>query len=169
MAIVYMLLSFFIGLLLETTVFSRLSIYGAKPDFILILIVLIAVKKGSMTGQIFGFIGGLMQDCLSYGVLGVQAMVKAITGFGSGFLQNKLEENNLLLIMILVFIVTIASGFLGALAKTFFTAVTISVSFRWKKRISSSGDPEVPKVSSKPSMILEFGSNSQSFGVQNNL
>ncbi len=121
MNIVYILLSFFIGLLLETTVFSRLSIYGAKPDFILILVVLIAVKKGSMTGQVFGFIGGLMQDCLSYGVLGVQAMVKAITGFGSGFLQNKLEENNLLLIMILVFIVTIASGFLGALAKTFFT------------------------------------------------
>lgn len=121
MTIVYIILSFFIGLLLETTVFSRLSIYGAKPDFILILIVLIALKKGPMTGQIFGFIGGLMQDCLSYGVLGVQAMVKAITGFGSGFLKNKLEENNFLLIMILVFIVTIVSGFLGALAKAFFT------------------------------------------------
>lgn len=122
MAPIYIILSFIVGLLLETTIFSRLSIYGARPDFILIMVVLIAVKRGSMTGQIFGFIGGLMQDCLSYGVLGVQAMVKAITGFGSGFLQNKLEENNLLLIMILVFLVTIVSGFLGALARAFFTA-----------------------------------------------
>ncbi len=121
MTIVYILLSFIVSLLLETTVFNRLSIYGAKPDFILILVVLIAVKKGPMTGQIFGFIGGLMHDGLSYGVLGVQAMVKTITGFGSGFLKNKLEENNMLLIMILVLLVTIVSGFLGAIAKTFFT------------------------------------------------
>jgi rod shape-determining protein MreD len=77
-----------------------------------------------MSGQLYGFIGGLMQDSLSYGVLGVQAMVKTITGFGSGFLQNKLEENSPFLIMILVFIVTIASGFLGALARAFFTSYT---------------------------------------------
>ncbi len=124
MAFILILLSFIISLVLETTLFNRLSVYGAKPDFVLIIVVLIAVKKGSMAGQLYGFIGGLMQDCLSYGVLGVQAMVKAITGFGSGFLKNKLEENSSLLIMILVFLVTIASGFLGALARAFFTPYT---------------------------------------------
>ncbi len=122
MSVVYILLSFIISLLLETTLFNRLAIYGAKPDFILIFVVLTAVKKGPMAGQLYGFIGGLMQDCLSYGVLGVQAMVKTITGFGSGYLKNKLEENSPLLIMILVFLVTIFSGFLGALARAFFTS-----------------------------------------------
>ncbi|MDD5259931.1 MAG: rod shape-determining protein MreD [bacterium] len=122
MPVIYIFLSFLISLLLETTLFNRLAIYGAKPDFVLILVVLVAVKKGSMTGQLYGFIGGLMQDGLSYGVLGVQAMVKTITGFGSGYLKNKLEENSLLLIMILVFLITIFSGFLGALARAFFTS-----------------------------------------------
>jgi len=122
MAFFFILLSFIVSLLLETTLFNRLSVYGAKPDFVLILIILIAVKKGSMPGQLYGFIGGLMQDCLSYGVLGVQAMVKTITGFVSGFLKNKLEENSPILIMTLVFLVTIISGFLGALARVFFTS-----------------------------------------------
>ncbi|MDD5492025.1 MAG: rod shape-determining protein MreD [bacterium] len=124
MAFVLILLSFIISLVLETTLFSRLSVYGAKPDFVLVLVILIALKNGSIAGQLYGFIGGLMQDSLSYGVLGIQAMVKAITGFGSGFLKNKLEENSPLLIMILVFLVTIASGLLGALARAFFTSYT---------------------------------------------
>jgi rod shape-determining protein MreD len=124
MAFFFILLSFIISLMLETTFFNRIAIYGAKPDFVLVLVVLIAVRRGSMAGQLYGFIGGLMQDCLSYGVLGVQAMVKAIIGFGSGFLKNKLEENSPLLIMILVFLVTIVSGFLGALARAFFTSYT---------------------------------------------
>lgn len=122
MAFFFILLSFIIGLVLETTFFNRIAIFGAKPDFVLIIVVLIAIKRGSMAGQLYGFVGGLMQDCLSYGVLGIQAMVKAIIGFGSGFLKNKLEENSPLLIMILVFLVTVASGFMGAMAKAFFTS-----------------------------------------------
>ncbi len=124
MSIFYVLLSFIISLLLETTLFNRLAIYGAKPDFVLILVILISIRKGSMPGQLYGFIGGLLQDCLSYGVLGVRALVKAIIGFASGFLKNKLEENSPLLIMILVFLVTIFSGFLSAFAQAFFTSYT---------------------------------------------
>jgi rod shape-determining protein MreD len=118
----YIILMYIAGLVLQTTFFSHLTFFGAKPDLLLIIIVFIAIKRGAMPGEIYGFVGGLMEDFVAYGFLGIQALTKTLMGFGAGFLKNKLEENNIILLMLLVFFTAIISGLLGNVARTFFSA-----------------------------------------------
>ena len=122
MRTLYIILLYVLSLVLETTVFGKLSVFGAKPDLVLIVIVLVALHRGPLPGEIYGFIGGLLEDFVTFGSLGIQALVKTLTGFGVGFLRNKIEEENELLLMLLVFFMAIISGFAASLAKTFFSS-----------------------------------------------
>lgn len=117
---IYIILAFVFFIILQTTVFSRLALFGAKPDLVLILVIFLALKKGSFLGETYGFIGGLLEDSVAFGLLGIQAMVKTLVGFGVGLLKNKFEEDNIILLMVLVFLITLFSGLGGSLLRVFF-------------------------------------------------
>ena len=57
---------------------------GVKPDLQLILVVFLALRRGSMSGQIAGFVGGLLEDVVTLSPLGFHAIVKALVGFCAG-------------------------------------------------------------------------------------
>ena len=56
-----------IGLLLlafiiQSTVVEHIAIWGIKPDFILIILIYVSLRSGSLIGVILGFSIGLLQD-----------------------------------------------------------------------------------------------------------
>ena len=55
-------LLFLLCFAMQTTVAQWLSIFGAAPDFIVILIVSIAIKHGPAAGVLWGFLAGFTQD-----------------------------------------------------------------------------------------------------------
>lgn len=72
-----------------------LEIGGVRPDFILLIVVIVGQLRGRMVGQIYGFVIGLLIDAIGMGsFLGLSALSKTIAGFLSGFLKDKKTRLN---------------------------------------------------------------------------
>lgn len=97
----------FISLLLQSTVMYRLSIAGACPDLLLVLTVMTGLLHGTRYGTAVGFIGGLLQDLLIGRFLGMNALVKMVTGYLVGLTEEKVFKEN--------FITPFAAVLLGTL------------------------------------------------------
>ena len=73
-----------INFVLQTSVWSRLAIFGATPDTALVFIVSYGILRGDVEGAIFGFSAGLLQDIFSGGPLGMFALLGFLIGYISG-------------------------------------------------------------------------------------
>jgi rod shape-determining protein MreD len=72
-----------LALVLQTTLTG--AIRGAVPvDLVLVVVVSAALAFGPVTGLVAGTVGGLMQDALSSGVLGMGGLAKTLVGFAAG-------------------------------------------------------------------------------------
>jgi rod shape-determining protein MreD len=86
-----LLLLTFGGGLAHSTVAPVLRIGDVTPDIPLILVVLLALRRGPEFGCVGGFAAGLFQDAATGGLIGVQALTKAVTGFAIGSLGGRLR------------------------------------------------------------------------------
>ena len=109
---VSLLLMAFGGSLAQSSVVPSWSIAGITPDLPLILTAVIALRRGPETGCLVGFASGLFQDVASGGLLGVQALSRALVGFGVGFLPGKLTVNHPAVQIPGLLILTVAEGLL---------------------------------------------------------
>ena len=80
-----------LALALQTTLASMLAGAGAPVDLVLVVIVAVAIASGPIAGLWAGTVGGLVQDALSGGVIGVGGLAKTLVGylvgqFGSRFM-----------------------------------------------------------------------------------
>ena len=80
-----------LALALQTTLASMVAGAGAPVDLVLVVVVAVAVASGSIAGLWAGTVGGLLQDALSGGVIGVGGLSKTLVGymvgqFGSRFM-----------------------------------------------------------------------------------
>jgi rod shape-determining protein MreD len=61
------------------------SLPGAAPvDLVLVVVVAAALAFGPVTGLVAGTVGGLAQDALSSGILGMGGLAKTLVGFAAG-------------------------------------------------------------------------------------
>jgi len=97
---------FLIGLILQSTLFSRLTVAGVKPDLILIFVIFYALLHGSREGALVGLMGGLLQDLLFGQNIGINALSKIVVGYLFGTLEKKIYKENLLIPMVVVFLGT---------------------------------------------------------------
>src|SRR5437762_8030080 len=75
----------------HATVAPALGIGGVTPDLPLIVVVLLALRRGPEFGCAAGFVAGLLQDAATGGLLGVQALTKAVVGFAIGAAGSRLR------------------------------------------------------------------------------
>ena len=102
--------------LLQTTVLGIVAVHGVTPDLLLILLVFLALRRGSMSGQIAGFAGGLLEDLVSLAPLGFHALVRTVVGFSSGMLHGLIRTSAIavpVLILGASVVKGLASAFLG--------------------------------------------------------
>ena len=81
-----------LALVLQTTFVSMIP--GAPVDLVLVVVVLVAISGGPVRGLWTGTVGGLLQDALSGGVVGVGGLAKTLVGyvvgqFGSQFIITR--------------------------------------------------------------------------------
>src|SRR5512132_3294983 len=83
-------LTIFGGGIASAAVTPALRIGDVVPDLPLIIVVLLALRRGPEFGCVGGFVTGLLQDAASGGLMGVQALTKSVIGFAIGALGGRL-------------------------------------------------------------------------------
>lgn len=78
------------GTVAQASVVQALSVGGATPDLPFVVAVFLALRRGPETGCVAGFLAGLLQDVTSGGLIGVQALTKALAGFVLGLAGDRL-------------------------------------------------------------------------------
>jgi rod shape-determining protein MreD len=84
-------LTVFGGGVAQATVAPALRIGDVLPDLPLIVVALLALRRGPEFGCVAGFAAGLLQDAAGGGLIGVQALTKALAGFAIGALGAELR------------------------------------------------------------------------------
>src|SRR5215813_8404636 len=98
------------GNLAQWSVVPALSVGGITPDLPLVVTVFLAVRKGPEIGCLAGFLAGFLQDMAGGGLIGVQALTKALAGFGMGLLVGRLWVASPLVQVPGLVLVSIAEG-----------------------------------------------------------
>lgn len=84
-------LTIFGGGIAHATLAPALRIADVAPDIPLIVVVLLALRRGPEFGCLGGFAAGLLQDVAGGGLIGVQALTKALIGFAIGTVGGRLR------------------------------------------------------------------------------
>ena len=80
------------GVILATALALALqtSLAGTNAvDFVLVVVVYVALSYGPVTGLLTGTFAGLVQDALASGVIGIGALAKTIVGFLAGVIGTQ--------------------------------------------------------------------------------
>jgi len=102
--------------ILQTTLMSRMTIAGVKPDLMLMLVVAQTVFAGTLPGMLWGLVGGLFLDLLSGGSFNVLVLVLPMVAFVSGLMTGESLRHRFVLPLILVFVGSLLQGGLVVLA-----------------------------------------------------
>jgi rod shape-determining protein MreD len=83
------------ALLLESTVFPHLAVFGLKPDLLMVVVACWAILYGPQEGFIAGLAAGLTQDVVFGQYIGLFALAKVLTGFFLGVVAGKVFGESL--------------------------------------------------------------------------
>lgn len=86
----WLALTVFGGGVAQATIAPALRIGDVAPDIPLIVVVLLALRRGPEFGALAGFAAGLLQDVAGGGLVGAQALTKAVLGFALGAVGARL-------------------------------------------------------------------------------
>ena len=90
------------ALLLQTTVFSEITLLGVKPELLYLVTVIFAVLQGPAEGAVVGFVGGLAQDFMLNMPKGITALTLTILGYTVGLARQYITSPSPLLPAVLV-------------------------------------------------------------------
>ena len=68
------------ALLVQTAIVRMVASEGLPADLVLIVVIFAALSRGRIAGLWAGTAGGLLQDMLSGGLIGISGLAKSITG-----------------------------------------------------------------------------------------
>ena len=78
-----------VALALQTTL-ARLTLGGSAPvNLVLVVVVYAGLAGGPVTGLVAGTVGGLAQDALAGGLVGVGGLAKTLVGFFAGVVGSQ--------------------------------------------------------------------------------
>lgn len=102
--------SFFILLILtiQTTLLDYISIYGVKPNVLIVFIIVCALLRGDAEGGAVGFFAGLSLDLMFGGIIGFYAMLGYLLGVAAGSVNKRMFRDNILVVLFFTLVYSIA-------------------------------------------------------------
>ncbi len=107
--------------LIESSLLSNMIFLPAMPDLLLLILLYISLKNGSLTGELTGFSSGLIIDVLSATPLGLNSLLRTVIGYISGLLHISIETSGFFIPAMLGFIATLLKAFLLLVVSFFYT------------------------------------------------
>ena len=104
-----------LAVVLQSTLLHWVAIHGVIPDLGLIILVFVAIRRGSMTAQLSGFATGLIEDVLSLSPLGFHALIRTVVGFLYGLTVGSIFVDPILMPVLLTIIATLFKALISSL------------------------------------------------------
>jgi rod shape-determining protein MreD len=80
-----------VAVILQVSFFGYTSIFGAVPDFVGVVVVLLGLMGGGVVGAVCGFLTGLLMDSVLLQTLGVSSIVLLTMGYLAGRYREGFE------------------------------------------------------------------------------
>lgn len=103
----------FAAALFQAGLFASLAVVGGTSDVLLLVVVSLALLRGSVAGAAFGFFGGLVVDLLTLETLGVSSLVFTLAGFWAGRYAETTARGRRLAPLLAVGVLTVLAGVFG--------------------------------------------------------
>lgn len=98
------LVIFVLCILFQAGLSPAIAIAGCSPNFLIIPVLLVALRSGQAAGGIAGFFCGLLFDLMGNGTIGCMALVFTLMAILVGFLGGSLDLTTpLVLVLVVVF------------------------------------------------------------------
>jgi rod shape-determining protein MreD len=88
-SIIWTVIFSIVAAILQSTVIGMIPIFRVVPDLALCVLIFSAYVNGTMTGQVSGFFSGLFMDFLSAAPLGMNCLIRTITGAAAGIFKGR--------------------------------------------------------------------------------
>jgi rod shape-determining protein MreD len=99
------------AVILQVSFFSYLSLLGATPDFVSVVVISLGLLGGAVIGAVVGFSAGLLLDSILLQILGVSSLALLMVGYLAGrYREGAAEVSNRLVPPILVGVLTLAGA-----------------------------------------------------------
>jgi len=109
-----------LALLLQSTFWGRFTIFGARPDLAMLVLILLVSRSGQVESVLYGFFIGFLQDVYSPEFLGVNAFTMSLMGFFLDLGKERLTVENYSVKAIVSFIACIVHDIIFLLLYTKF-------------------------------------------------
>jgi rod shape-determining protein MreD len=103
----------FAAALLQVTLVASIDVVGGTADLLLLTLLPIAFLRGSITGAVAGFFGGLLVDVMTLDTLGVTALLYAVAGYWAGRYGETTGRDRLHAPVLALLVATIGIAFGG--------------------------------------------------------
>jgi len=118
-----------IVLILQFTVLDHVSIAGAVPDIMTILVVVLVLDMDPVLAIIVGFVLGFLQDLGNASLLGMNALAKCVVAWGVARMGGGLIPENVAFRAALVMAASIVNDIIVLFVTTRFDVPLIFISF----------------------------------------
>jgi rod shape-determining protein MreD len=90
------------ALLLQSTLFARVTLGGAKPELVYLVTIVLAYLEGPSSGSMAGFVGGMAEDFLLNQPKGITALTLTLVGYAVGTMRQFVSSPSPLVPVVLV-------------------------------------------------------------------
>jgi rod shape-determining protein MreD len=74
----------FVAAIMQVSIFTQEHAFSGTPDLMLVMLVAVALLRGSIAGAAGGFFAGLLVDTATLGQLGLTSLVLTVAGYWIG-------------------------------------------------------------------------------------
>lgn len=115
-----------IVLILQTTVLEYITIWNIKPNLPVVFTISAALLRGNPEGALIGLVAGIALDMSIGKLIGLNGLICLYLGILAGLLNKKIYRENLLIVLVLAFGLSVIYEFI-----TYFIYNFTEGNFNW--------------------------------------
>ncbi|HHY82625.1 MAG TPA: rod shape-determining protein MreD [Clostridiales bacterium] len=117
-----------LNIIIQSTLLPFLQIVGTQPDTLIMLVTGFSLLDGSGIGMTIGLAGGLIQDIMYGGSVGLNAIHYMLIGYLIGLVHDKIFVDKLIVPVFFVFCSSVLRG-LMMMGYLYFTRAEVPLNF----------------------------------------
>ena len=129
MSVARLIFTTIVVFVLQVTVVSEISIAGASPDLVIVLLIVLIADRDPVVAVVIGFLLGFLQDLGNASFLGMNALAKTVIAYGVSRFGGDFLPESVIFKALLIVIASLVNDCIVLAVTTGFDIIEIIVSF----------------------------------------